>query len=306
MSLLKTLAKVAVGVVIAKSVTGMMKKGGAANPGTGGMFGGPNSRSSGGAGGGLDDMMGSILGGKTSAPADSGLGGGLGKGGLGGLLEELAGGGASRTASGKGGIDDVLGQLTGGRTSTSGAGGGLGDLLGGILGGAAGGALGGALGGGDDSREKMATGDKNSRPEKGFGDLFNETLVSQKEPETAPTDAQNAAAALMLRAMIQAAKSDGKIDEAEKQKLLGNLHDADPAEMEFVKRELAAPVDIDGLIRQTPKELAGQVYVMSVMAIDLDNQNEAEYLHKLASGFGIGQQQVNALHAKLGKPALYG
>lgn len=295
MSLVKTLAKVAIGVMVAKGVSGMMKKGGTANAGTGDVFGGPNSPRSGGAGNGLDDLMGSILGGKSSTPQ----GGGIGKGGLGGLLEELSGGGQSGSTAGRGGMDDILGQLTGNRSSTSG-GGGLGDLLGGILGGAAGGALAGGQ-----TREKTAQSDKNQRPTKGFGDLFNEALVSQKEPETQPTDAQNAAAALMLKAMIQAAKSDGKIDENEKKKLLGNLGDASPEEMEFVKRELAAPIDIDALVRQTPRELAAQVYVMSAMTIDLDNQNEAEYLHRLATGFGINQQQVNALHAKLGKPALY-
>jgi uncharacterized membrane protein YebE (DUF533 family) len=44
---------------------------------------------------------------------------------------------------------------------------------------------------------------------------------------------------------------------------------------------------------------------MSVMAIDLDNQSEANYLNELAEGLGIGQAQVNAIHAQLGVPALY-
>ncbi len=60
-----------------------------------------------------------------------------------------------------------------------------------------------------------------------------------------------------------------------------------------------------GLARQVPRGLEAQVYTMSVMAIDLDNRNEAQYLHQLASTMGIDQRQVNQIHARLGVPALY-
>lgn len=41
---------------------------------------------------------------------------------------------------------------------------------------------------------------------------------------------------------------------------------------------------------------------MSVMAIDLDNRQEAEYLHPPAAA--LGRQQVNHVHGRLGVPAL--
>jgi uncharacterized membrane protein YebE (DUF533 family) len=106
--------------------------------------------------------------------------------------------------------------------------------------------------------------------------------------------------------MIQATKADGKIDEAEKRKILDQLGDAGEAEMRFVKAELAAPVDIQGLARQVPKGLEGQVYAMSVMAITLDDRQEAEYLHQLAQALGIDPQSVNQIHAQLGVQPLYG
>lgn len=61
-------------------------------------------------------------------------------------------------------------------------------------------------------------GAKGSQPQNdsSFGDLFNQALATGDEPETAPTPEQNALAGLMLKAMIQAAKSDGEIDEAER------------------------------------------------------------------------------------------
>jgi len=132
-------------------------------------------------------------------------------------------------------------------------------------------------------------------------------------PWPAPSQAQPQLAApelelhsrLMLKAMIQAAKCDGKLDDAEKKKLLGNLGDATQQEMAFVQQELNAPVDVDGLVRMVPNGLGPQVYMMSVMAIDLDNRAEAQYLHALAQGLGLNQQVVNQIHSRMGVPALY-
>lgn len=315
MSLVGTLAKIAIGVAIVKGVGGMMQRGQTGGPtggglpgggresipGSGSVFGGPHSpqrRET-----GLEDMMGDILGGKRGSapgrtpdsmaqpdsvtlPEPSG-GGGFGQGGgLGDLLESLGGGQAGGAAPG-GSLGDVIGRLGQGGSG----GGGLGDLLGGILGGALGGA---AAGGG-------------ARPQadRGFGDLLNDSLRNRGEPQARPTPEQDAAAGLMLRAMIMAAKSDGRIDAAEKQKLLGNLGEVSPEEKRFVEAELAAPVDVAGLVRQVPRGLEQQVYAMSVMAIDLDHRNEAQYLHQLAQGLGLGQQQVNAIHQKLGATPLY-
>jgi uncharacterized membrane protein YebE (DUF533 family) len=320
MSLVGTLAKVAVGVAIAKGVGAVMQNArqSGGHAGTGASFGGAGSprAAQAGAPGGLEDIMKSVLGG---APASAGQGaggaghlpGGLGglleqlsggaatsdrggaqAGGIGGLLEQLtgAGGGAGGAAGGAGGLGDLLGQLTGqgGKPGTAGGAagaGGLGDLLGGLLGGAA---AGGAAANG-----------------RSFGDILNQSLQNMGEPDVAPTAHQEAAAALMLRAMVQAAKADGTIDAAEKAKLTKNLQDATDAEMQFVKGLIAAPVDVEALVRDTPKGLEAQVYTMSVMAIDLDNQSEANYLHALAGGLGLSQQAVNGIHAQLGVPALY-
>jgi uncharacterized membrane protein YebE (DUF533 family) len=105
--------------------------------------------------------------------------------------------------------------------------------------------------------------------------------------------------------MLQAAKCDGKIDEGEKKKLLETLGDASSEDMEFVNRELSAPIDVQALVKQVPKGLESQIYAVSVMGINLDNQQEAEYLAELASALGLGPREVNAIHAKFGIPALF-
>ena len=274
MSLMGTLAKVAIGVALAKGMQAVTNRasapGAAGSAGLGGLFGGARSPNNHNTGRNGRDKMGSVLGGNAG-----------GQGGLGGLLEQLGGGGGRRTRGA--------------------AGGGLGDLLGGLLGGGAAGGLGGLLG-------SLTGGSKPASPpanNRSFGDVLNSSFTNQGEPDVEPTGDQNAVAALMLSAMIQAAKSDGEIQDAEKEKLLGNLGEVSDAEMAFVQAEMAKPVDIAALVRLVPEGLGLQVYTMSVMAIDLDSQAEAQYLHDLATALEIGKDGVNDIHAKLGVPSLY-
>ena len=48
-----------------------------------------------------------------------------------------------------------------------------------------------------------------------------------------------------------------------------------------------------------------QVYLMSLMAIDLDSNDEAHYLDQLAKGLNISKEVCNQIHAKVGAPAIY-
>ena len=270
MSLLQALAEAVVNVSASKGGARAAQPG---RTGGGGLFG----QQSGQSGGGIEDMLGSLLGGQAQQS------GGAAQGGLGGLLEQLAGG----QVGSSGGLDDIIGQLTSGGNGQSG---GLGGLVG---------ALTSALGQGGSGAS--AGGDS-------FGNMLNQTISNRGKAVAPPqpTPAQDAAAGLMLRAMIQAAKSDGKFDQSEQQKLLGRLGDVSAMERQFVNDELAKPVDVAGLARDIPRGLEHQVYAMSVLGIDLDNKNEAQYLHQLAQAVGLDQNTVNQVHAQLGAPALYG
>lgn len=203
-------------------------------------------------------------------------GGGSSGGGLGGLLGGLMGGGAQ---SG-GGLAGMLGgALSGGNSGQQG--GGLGGLLNSLGGGQPGGGQAGGLGG-----------------------LLNSALGGQTQ--AAPSAQENSQAEIMLRGMINAAKSDGNIDESEQKKILEHLGDVTQDELDFVRAEMAAPLDIDGFIRSIPQGMEQQVYVMSLLGIDLDSQAEAQYLDKLAQGLSINQQTANQIHEKVGVPAIYG
>lgn len=278
MSLMGTLAKLAIGYAAARGVDRM-----SGGQGLAGLFGGakvaPDEAAAdqmpgmgnmqemmagltGGAGGGLSEMMAGLT------------------QGTGGLQEMM-----TKAMSGAGGGFD-LSALMGGST----AGGEEGGLLSSVPGGGAGiagilAALGGAAAAGG----------------KGTG-----ALLDQFRPaETAPQ--MEDAAGLLLRAMIQAAKADGEIDSAEQAKIMETLgDDADAGDISFVKTQLAAPVDVDALAADTPEAMKMQVYSMSLMAIRVDTEGEARYLDRLAKALDLNQQTVNALHLQMGVQPLYG
>lgn len=307
MSLMKTLGRVAAGVVLAKGIGAAMQAGqqgrqggqiNSRNRGNGGLLGELfGNRTASGSGGGLNDMLGQVLGGgrpgsgsRYGGPQSRGA-----TGGLGGLLDNLTN--QSRGRGTGGGLGDLLGQLGGGSKSRSaGSGGGLGDLLGGLLGGAAAGGVAGSLA----RKDSQPTNDAS------FGELFNDAVMNKGEPEVAPTPEQNAVAGLMLRAMIQAAKSDGTVDDAEKQRLLGKLgDDLDDEERKFIRDQMAAPVDAEALARDVPQGLESQVYLMSLLAIDLDHDDEARYLDRLAQALKLDRPAVNDIHTQVGVDQLY-
>lgn len=231
MSLVSTLGKVAMGVIVARGV-------------------------------------GKMLGGRNNDSSSSGSAGGLG-GLLGGLL-----GGNSASASNSGGLSDMLGGLAGKDGSS-----GLGGLL-----------------------DSLRQGQEKTE-DRGFGGLFNEALQG-KEPENV-TNEDEEHAEILLRAMINAAKSDGELDEGEKQKITEHLGDVTQEEAEFVQRELQAPMDIEGFISSVPRGMEEEVYLVSLLAIDLDSEEEAVYLDRLANGLRISNEVSNQIHEKLGAPLLY-
>ncbi len=109
----------------------------------------------------------------------------------------------------------------------------------------------------------------------------------------------------MIQAMVNAAKADGRVDKQEQDKILGKMGNVTQDEVDFLRNELAKPLDVEGFIRSIPAGMGNQIYAMSLMAIDLDTNPEAQYLHQLAQGLNITPQVVNQIHTQLGAPILY-
>ena len=190
----------------------------------------------------------------------------------------------------------------------------MGNILKGALGGASkGGAS--AAGGGNDllggllgmamkqfGQSQQSQGRESSVPQGHFQPDFTQTL--QKEPRMERQQANNQAT-ILIRAMISAAKSDGKVDKQEVENVMKRLGEVTQAEVDFVRNEIARPLDVNELIRSVPRGLEENVYAISLIAINLDTNPEARYLHELAQGLGISPELSNQIHAKLGAPKIY-
>ncbi len=316
MNLVKTLAKVAMGVMVARGVGKMLgNKGGSTSTSGGGLLGGrpPSSGLPGNTGGGLGgpDGVGGLSGGNRSSSGNLNIPrntsqSGAASGGLGGLLEGLTKGGLGQQSGGQStgssgrGLADILGSVLGGATAGKG-GGGLGDLLE---------SLGGGARSSTRSQPTQPSVNQGSceQPQQpastgSLGDLLNQAFggkVAEPKPD------QNAQAEIMLRGMLNAAKSDGKFDQNEQQKVMEHLGDISQEERAFVQNEMSKPLDVDAFVKSIPRGLEQQVYVMSLLGIELDSQAEAQYLDKLARGLGIQPQQANGIHQQIGVPQLYG
>lgn len=281
-----------------------------------------NNATSSGIGG---QIFGQVLEGLTKGGAQQ-PGGNWG-GGLGGMLGSLLSGGPQQQPPGGGGLGDALGGLLGGGQRPPpppGAGGGLGSVLGSMLGGGQSGGLGGLgsilghLAGGGQSQgggipwSVLAglamtgfnmLGKRNAGQSSGLADA----ALLPPGAEAAPAEAVaqlNQQAITLIKAMLNAAKADGQIDQQEQQNIVGKLADLGPQEAAFIKDEIARPLNME-FLEQVQQGMASNVYMMSLMAINLDTDAEVQYMQRLAQALGLDPQTVNGLHQQLGIVPLY-
>jgi uncharacterized membrane protein YebE (DUF533 family) len=122
-------------------------------------------------------------------------------------------------------------------------------------------------------------------------------------PDPAEAEQLEQSAALILAAMINAAKADGQVDQEELQRILGKLRElgANSEALDFVLTELRKPMDLEALIRRVPSEELGvQLYAASLLAIEVDTEAERQYLRRLAHGLGLEASVVRRVHHCLG------
>lgn len=218
------------------------------------------------------------------------------KGGMSGVKDMLAGAGGSSTTAGgarsSGGLGGLLGSLGGGATG-GGSSGGLGGLLGALGGGAGGGATGtGGMGGLLGGLAAMAGG--SAMAQGGEADMM-------RHAEQGPQD--EATAAAMIRAIGQAVRADGQIDEAEQRALQEIMGDADtPEDQQAIRNALSEPLDPEGLAIDVPVGHEAEVYAAALTAIDPDAPTERAYLQRFAAALRMDPGEVARLHAATGKP----
>ena len=240
----------------------------------------------------ISDLLGAMMqSGMSPSSGDrmrNALGGGGGSGGGGGLLDALSGmtGGTLR-AGRRPGLDPVAGARRGLRGRRSGrsadllgnvlndagqavggkqnlALGGLGALAGALLGGG-GKSMGGALGGG----VMALLGAMAYQALKSGGSRQPEVPVGLIEPRTAAEREElERGSEIVLKAMINAAKADGQIDQGEMQRIVGKLEETGmgPEAQRYVLTEMKNPMNTASLIAAAKGRptLAAQIYAASL------------------------------------------
>lgn len=102
--------------------------------------------------------------------------------------------------------------------------------------------------------------------------------------------ASNDQATLLLRAMIAAAAADGRVDAAEQKKILSGFGkgDLDADARQFFAHEFENPATVDELAEacSSPEE-ALKIYTAARLAVDVDTDQEHEFLAALAGRLGI-------------------
>lgn len=158
-----------------------------------------------------------------------------------------------------GGTGRMVGSLVG---SMLGSRGGLGAITGGL------GSVLGGLGGGDDSKD-------------------------------APEQIDDETALVLIRAMTSSAKADGEVTQDEIDAIVQRAGDLDADEEELLRHELSTPLDLDALVDSVPAGMERDVYVASLLPIEVDTIEERDYLRDLADGLGLREDDVIQIHAAL-------
>jgi uncharacterized membrane protein YebE (DUF533 family) len=222
-------------------------------------------------GGGLDGLLGSLLGGQGGG-APTRHGGAQAGDVLGGFLGQARDALQRNPSLASGGIGALAGALLGGR---------------GTMGGAVGGAALGVLG-------MIAVNALREAP-------------GRAAPAAAPAMPQTVddEATLVLTAMVEAAKADGEIDETELETIIGRLTEAgiDEEGKRWLMDEIRRPAEPERLLAAAyDPRLAAEVYAAALLAIEVDTPAERRWLAQLAQGLGLDPTTVRSLHRQLEAP----
>ncbi len=221
-----------------------------------------------------------------------------------GLLNSLMknSSGASRRGNS---LEQLAGSFLGGNNANIG---GMGALAGSLLGGGTK-SVKGALGGGalailGSMAFKAFQNNQQQKAGNQQMDSKTQLMAGMREPETPEEEKEvHSMMLLILKAMINAAKADGHIDDDEMNKIVGKAKEdgLSDEEQSFIMEEINKPMDTAGLIAAvSDPQVAAQIYTASLLAIVVDTDEERAYLKELATGLGLSDSVVSYLHSTVG------
>ena len=106
---------------------------------------------------------------------------------------------------------------------------------------------------------------------------------------------------MLLKAMIAAAKADGNLDDKEKDLITQQLAKLNLGESaNLFLEELNKPLDIKAVAAgaDTPAA-ATEIYLISRAIVDLDNDQERNYMDQLAKELGLAPDLVAQLESQI-------
>jgi uncharacterized membrane protein YebE (DUF533 family) len=127
-------------------------------------------------------------------------------------------------------------------------------------------------------------------PQTGTEELAPAPEGSAFMPAKNDTDGQEALGLILVRAMIAAARSDGRLDAQESQAIFQRIESLglDPENQALLVAEMGRPVDMDALVAgASSPEVAAEIYLASLLAIEVDTAAEQSYLAMLAARLNI-------------------
>lgn len=110
-------------------------------------------------------------------------------------------------------------------------------------------------------------------------------------------------ARLVIKGMINIAKSDGQVSLDEIQRIIGKVEASGMGveDQEWLSVELRRPLDLDAFVAEIPSpEVAAEVYAGSLLAVEVDTPQEQQYLRDFAAKTGLHPLVVEHLHQSLG------
>ena len=119
------------------------------------------------------------------------------------------------------------------------------------------------------------------------------------------TQQQNEDALVLVRAMINAAKSDGEITQEEQQSILERIGNPTQDVIDFLRQEFSQPLDVREFAWSVPLGMEQKVYTLSLAAIEINQNSEATYLRDLAHGLRLSPEVCNQIHQQFNAPTIF-
>jgi uncharacterized membrane protein YebE (DUF533 family) len=118
-------------------------------------------------------------------------------------------------------------------------------------------------------------------------------------PEESNQVANESLGLTLVRAMIAVARADGRLDAQESQAIFQRIETLglDSESQSLLVREMGHPVDVDAIVNSAngSPEIAAEIYVASLLAVDVDTAAEKAYLSMLAARLQLPAELVAEL-----------